>query len=111
MAELSYDQHGNLGPITQGVSPNDFDYVRQFATKRTNDAALADKLAVTYIVIAESRGITVQDFVKELKAAGSSREQDALIAAYLNAVQPRTAIVGISGLIDPPFYVAREIKA
>ena len=111
MAELQLDQFGNPGPITQGVDPNQFDYARQFATTRTSDSALADKLAVTYITIANARNIGVGEFIKELKAAGSTREQDALIAAYLNTTRPPTSILGVSGIADPPFYVAREIRA
>lgn len=110
MAELQYDQFGNPGPITQGVETNSFDYLRQFASSRTTNADLANKLAVTYLVIANARGITPYDFVKELRSAGSSKEQDALIAAYLNTVQPASAILGISGPVEPPYYIAREIK-
>jgi len=111
MPELQLDQFGNPGPITQGVDANQFDVIRTFATTRTSDPALADKLAVTYITIAKARGIAPSEFITELKAAGSNREQDALIAAYLNTARSQTSILGVSGLQEPPFYVAREIKA
>jgi hypothetical protein len=109
MAQLQLDQTGTQ--ILQGVEANAFDSVRTFATTRTSDPLLADKLAVTYITIAKARGISAKAFIDELKQAGSSREQDALIAAYLNTARPQTTILGVSGLQDPPFYVAREIKA
>lgn len=99
------------GVKTKGVDPNVFDMVRSFTSGRTTDAKLADKLAITYITIAQARGITVKEFIDELKSAGNNRAQDALIAAYLNTARSQTSILGISGEQSSPFYVAREIKA
>lgn len=94
---------------TTSLSANNYDYVRAFAASRASDPIIIDELIQAYTLIAASLNISVAAFVQSVQNQGNSRDQDLYLAARLNTVRVRNALIGVVSPQTTPVFVGREI--
>jgi hypothetical protein len=93
------------------VESNNFDYVRAFANTQSSNPIIVAELIQAYILIAQNQNITPIVFINNLQNQNLSNQELIFLAASLNSVRPRNALIGIAGQQNTPVFVLREISA
>lgn len=101
----------NLLPNTFSVERNNFDYARAFAETQSSNQIVVNELIQAYTLIAQNLGITPFQFIQQLQQQGDSNQQAVYLAAQLNSVRPRNALIGVAPNNSTPLFIAREIAA
>ena len=107
---IIYNTSGQIAS-SQGLDGNSFDYVRAYAANRLSDPILIDELVQSYVLIAQSLGISPVQFIQQVIAQGSSQAQDIYLAGYLNSIRVRNALLGVGNQMNTPPFIQREILA
>ncbi len=92
-----------------GVEKNSFDYARAFAETQCSNSTVVEELVQAYTLIAKNMGISVYQFVQLLQNKGDSKEQALYLAAQLNNIRVRSALLGVSPILNSPNFISREI--
>jgi hypothetical protein len=94
-----------------GIERNNFDYALAFAQSQSSNPTVVSELVQAYTLIAQNLGITPFQFIQQLEQKGDSTQQALYLAAQLNNVRPRNALIGIAPNAITPNFIAREIAA
>ena len=100
-----------MGQLDQSIEATQYDVLKNLIQSKVSDPLLWDEYAAAYIEIARTLNLSVTQFVELLRAQGSSYEQDAYLAAYLNQNRVANARIGIALDLSTPLYIRREIQA
>jgi hypothetical protein len=101
----------NISTIVSGVERNSYDYALAFAETQSSNPTIVAELVQAYTLIAQNLGISAYQFIQQLESKGDSKQQAIYLAAQLNNVRPRNALLGIIPNQTTPQFVAREIAA
>ncbi len=93
-----------------GINSNAYDYAVAYAKSRSDDPIIQTELVATYITIAQSLGVSINQFISMVQAQGNTYEQDLYLTNYLNTVRVRNALLGVGRNVGTPGYIAREIN-
>jgi hypothetical protein len=93
------------------IERNSFDYARSFAESQSSNPTVVAELEQSYVLIAQNLGVSVFDFLQILQSKGTTQQQAVYLAAQLNSVRPRNALLGVSPGLSTPAFVLREIAA
>jgi hypothetical protein len=93
------------------IERNSFDYARSFAESQSSNPTVVAELEQAYVLISQNLGISAFDFIQVLKSKGDTQEQAVYLAAQLNSVRPRNALLGVSPNQTTPLFISREIAA
>ena len=97
--------------ILQGAERNSFDYARAYAETQSSNPIVISELEQAYTLIAQNLGISTYFFIQLLESKGDTTEQAVFLAAQLNNVRPRNALLGVAANQSTPLFVSREIAA
>lgn len=106
-ANLSIQNSSNVNLIQ---NPNIYNYVLAYAQSRSNDPSIVQSLVQIYNTIAQNLGIDPTQFIQQVQAQGNTVNQDMYLAFYYNQVRAKNALIGVTGSLNTPFFVAREIN-
>jgi hypothetical protein len=95
----------------KAIERNSFDYARAFAETQSTNPTVVSELEQSYVLIANNLGISVFDFIQLLESKGDTAQQAVFLAAQLNSVRPRNALLGVAPNTTTPAFVSREIAA
>ncbi len=93
------------------IERNSYDYARAFAESQSTNPLVVSELEQSYILISNNLGISVYDFIQLLESKGNTQQQAVFLAAQLNSVRPRNALLGVAPNISVPMFISREIAA
>ncbi len=93
------------------IERNSFDYAQAFAETQSSNPTIVGELVQAYTLIAQNQGISVFEFLQNLSAIGDEQQQALYLAAQLNNVRPRNALIGVAPVNTTPPFIAREIAA
>ena len=96
---------------TTSIERNAYDYATAFAETQSSNSTIVSELVQAYILIAQNLGLTVYQFIQQLESQGTSQQQALYLAAQLNSVRPRNALLGVAPNSATPIFIAREIAA
>ena len=94
-----------------GAERNSFDYARAYAETQSSNPTVVSELEQAYFLIAQNLGISVYSFLQLLESKGNTAAQAVYLAAQLNNVRPRNALLGVAPNLTTPNFVLREIAA
>lgn len=106
-ANLSIQNNSNVNLIQ---NPNVYNYVLAYAQSRSADPSIVQSLVQIYNTIAQNLGIDPTQFIQRVQAQGNTVNQDMYLAFYYNQVRAKNALIGVTGSLNTPFFVAREIN-
>lgn len=90
------------------IERNSFDYAQAYAETQSSNPTVVADLVNAYNLIAQNQGITVYQFLQILEQQSS---QATYLAAQLNNVRPRNALLGVISSTNTPLFISREIAA
>ncbi|VVC05198.1 Uncharacterised protein [uncultured archaeon] len=91
------------------IERNNFDYLRAYAESQSSVTSIVQELIDAYALISQNLGISGFQFIQTLKSKGTAQQQTIYLAAQLNSVRPKNALLGIASNQEPPEFVSREI--
>ena len=100
-----------IKPNNLSIERTAFDYARAFAQSQSTNPTVAAELEQSYVLISENLGISVFDFLQLLQSKGDTQQQAIYLAAQLNSIRPRNALLGVGPNLMTPVFVQREIGA
>jgi hypothetical protein len=96
---------------TASIERNSFDYIRAYAQNQSTNPTVVAELEQAYALIAENLGLSGFQFIQLLENQGDSTQQAVYLAAQLNSVRPRNALLGVGSNQTTPVFISREIAA
>jgi hypothetical protein len=94
-----------------GIEKNSYDYARAYANSQTDNSVVAAELLQAYTLISKNMGISVFDFIQQVKTKGTEKQQAIYLAKQMNNVRPRNALYGVSNTLSTPVFIQREVGA
>lgn len=94
-----------------GIERNSFDYIQAYASLQCSNPTVVSELVAMYVLIANNLGITPFEFITQVKNQGNSQQQAIYIAAQMNSVRVRNALIGVAINKTTPEFINREIAA
>ena len=93
------------------IERTNYDYGRAYAETQSTNSTIVDELEQAYVLISQNLGISVFQFIQLLQQQGTTTQQAVYLAAQLNNVRPRNALLGLPPNLNTPNFVSREIAA
>jgi hypothetical protein len=90
------------------IERNNFDYVQAYAESQSSNAVVVSELVQMYVLIAQNMSITPAALIQQIKSGTIS---PIMLAAQLNSVRTRNALIGVASNQGTPVFIAREIAA
>jgi len=103
---LSIQNSSNINTLQ---NPNVYNYVWAYAQSRASDPSIVNSLVQMYNTIAQNLGISPAQFIQQVEAQGNTVNQDLYLSYYYNTVRAKNALIGVTGNLNTPYFVAREI--
>ena len=110
MATVKTSSSATTG-IVPGVERNNYDYIQAYAKTQSTNPIIVAELVQAYILISQNLGLSGYAFIKQVESQGTTQQQLIYLAAQLNSVRPRNALIGVAPVFNTPTFVAREITA
>lgn len=111
MATVISKNTNPISNITVGVERNNYDYLLAFASTQSQNATVVSELVQAYKLICQNLGITPFQFIQQLEQQGDTTQQALYLAAQLNNIRPRNALLGVAPNQTTPLFISREIAA
>lgn len=89
------------------IERNNYDYVQAYAETQSSNSVIVEELVQSYVLIAQNMGITPASLIQQIENGIMS---PIMLAAQLNSVRPRNALIGVAPTQDTPIFIAREIE-
>jgi hypothetical protein len=93
------------------IERNSFDYARAYAESQSTNPTVVAELEQACVLIAQNLGISMFEFIQLMQQQGTSQQQALYLAAQLNSVRPRNALLGLPPNLNTPNFISREIAA
>ena len=106
-ANVSVKNNSNVNLIQ---NPNVYNYVLAYAQSRSSDPSIVASLVQIYSTIAKNLGIDPTQFIQQVQAQGNTVQQDLYLAYYYNSVRAKNALIGVTGSLNTPYFIAREVN-
>ena len=100
-----------MATAQMAIERNGFDYGRAYAESQSNNPTVVSELEQSYVLIAQNLGVSVFEFIQLLQQQGTTIQQALYLAAQLNSVRPRNALLGLPPNLTTPNFISREIAA
>jgi len=97
--------------MNTSIERTSFDYSRAYAESQSSNPTVVSELVQAYNLIAQNLGISVFQFLQQLKNQGTDQQQAIYLATQLNSVRPRSALIGVAPILTTPKFISREIAA
>ena len=92
------------------INANEFDIVRSFFLKHSDDTAIADDFTSAFFRIQQNYNISTDELLKKFKGLDDPLAMDETIAYYLNGLRSKSTLLGVSVLQQPNLYAARNVS-
>jgi len=95
--------------IDTSIERTNFDYSRAFAESQSSNPTVISELIQAYNLIAQNLGISVFQFIQNIKSQGNDQQQAIYLATNLNSVRAKNALIGVAPIKSTPPFISREI--
>jgi hypothetical protein len=106
--QLNIDNFYNNNRVGQQVHSEQYDIVLGFFTRVMNTKVLAKAFTLDLFRVSKDTGVPVLTMLDSMKSKNSIGVSEAM-AFYLNQIRPKSAFVGISNVLNPNIFVARNV--
>ena len=92
------------------VPAQEYDAVNSYFQSVFTDKEAAANFTVTLFRVAQSNRVPVLTLLQQIQTT-SGTELTALLAYYLNAERSGSTLLGVSEVVQPNFYAARNVRS
>jgi hypothetical protein len=93
------------------IERSSYDYISAYAHTQSNNTTIVNELIDAYTLISKNLGLSGYQFIQTLENQGSDSQQAIYLAAQLNNIRTRNALLGVMSQNTTPLFISREISA